>query len=293
MNGETGRTWREVRLGVLDGTVMVFGGPYSNLQATRAIRDRAEDLDIAPSNIICTGDLVAYCGEAAATAEFIRNWGIHVVMGNCEEQLAAMSEDCGCGFDEGSACDVLAARWYAHARSTLRPDQYEWMGTLPHRLRFGLAGLHCVAIHGGADQINRFIFPSTPVGDKRHAAEALRADLVIAGHSGLPFSQALGQGHYWLNAGALGLPANDGTPDTWYSLLTPAGDGLDITHHRLAYDHEEAARRLAEARPGDPYAEALKTGLWPSLDVLPQAERADTGKRLSPPPLAIAPASGI
>lgn len=292
MSEPSDRKWREARLGVFDDTVMVFGGPYSNLQATQAIRDCAEELEIAPGNIICTGDLVAYCGEAAATAEFIRNWGIHVVMGNCEEQLAAMSEDCACGFDEGSACDVLAARWYAHARSTLRPDQYEWMGTLPHRLRFGLAGLHCVAIHGGADRINRFIFHSTPLEEKRREAEGLRADLVIAGHSGLPFSQALGAGHYWHNAGALGLPANDGTTDVWYSLLTPAGDGLDISHHRLAYDHQKAARRLREARPGDPYADALESGLWPSLDVLPEAERAATGHALSPATLTISPASG-
>ncbi len=50
-------------LGCLTGPVLVFGGPYSNLAATQAMRQQAEDLAIPPNRVICTGDLIAYCAE--------------------------------------------------------------------------------------------------------------------------------------------------------------------------------------------------------------------------------------
>lgn len=65
----------------------MFGGCYSNLEATVALRCEAERLGIAPHNTICTGDVVAYCADPVATVDEVRDWGVHVVMGNCEESL--------------------------------------------------------------------------------------------------------------------------------------------------------------------------------------------------------------
>ena len=108
---------RAEELGELTGKVLLFGGPYSNLEATEALIRAARDHGIAPENVICTGDVVAYCADPLATVEAIRDWGCHVVMGNCEESLGEASADCGCGFEKGSACDLLAVKWYAHANA--------------------------------------------------------------------------------------------------------------------------------------------------------------------------------
>ena len=76
--------------GAFDGakTLLVFGGPYSNLQATQAPRRKAEACAIVPDHIICTGDVVAHAADPEATAREVRDRGIHVVAGNCEAQLA-------------------------------------------------------------------------------------------------------------------------------------------------------------------------------------------------------------
>src|SRR5262249_49677416 len=66
-------------LGVLDGPVLVFGGPYSNLEAAQAIRAEAARLGIPRERTICTGDIVAYCADPGATVALIRDWGIPVV----------------------------------------------------------------------------------------------------------------------------------------------------------------------------------------------------------------------
>ncbi|MEM7565091.1 MAG: metallophosphoesterase family protein, partial [Pseudomonadota bacterium] len=58
--------------GFVDGPVLIFGGPYSNYAATAAMKSKAEALGIEAQNIICTGDMVAYCGEPVETLDLIR-----------------------------------------------------------------------------------------------------------------------------------------------------------------------------------------------------------------------------
>jgi hypothetical protein len=64
------------------GTALIFGGTYSNLQATEALLAEARRLGVPRERIICTGDVAAYCGDPYATTELVRDAGIHVVMGN-------------------------------------------------------------------------------------------------------------------------------------------------------------------------------------------------------------------
>jgi hypothetical protein len=77
------------------------------------------------------------------------------------------------------------------------------------------------------------------------------------------------------------MPANDGTPDVWYGLITPsAGGGLRFETRRLIYGHHAAAAALRRQGHANGYARTFVTGLWPSLDILPDVERAATGVKL-------------
>ena len=127
-------------LGELNGPILVFGGPYSNLQATQAIKAVAEERNIPPAQVFCTGDTVAYCGEPFETVDLIREWGVHVVKGNCEESLATDAPDCGCGFEEGTTCSLLSVDWYRFARRQVSTEQKQWMEQLPSRITLSCAG---------------------------------------------------------------------------------------------------------------------------------------------------------
>jgi len=271
-----------------DRPLLVFGGPYSNLAATEAMMAEAERLGIPPEHIICTGDVVAYCAEPEATTKLIRHWGIHVVAGNCEEQLAAGAADCGCNFEEGTACDLLAKGWYPFANARVSAASRAWMGGLPAALMFGYAGSRFRVIHGGVNQVNRWVFAS----DRPVLAVEMRAadaDVVVAGHAGLPFIARVGKG-VWFNPGVIGMPANDGTASVWYGLIDAThGGGIRLSTHRLAYDASRSAAAVRRYRYADGYARALVTGLWPSLDVLPPAEREETGVRLKRRTMTLAP----
>lgn len=267
-------------LGELTGPVLIFGGPYSNAQATVAIRAEAERRGIPSMNCLCTGDVVAYCADPQFTVDEIRDWGVSVVMGNCEQSLALNSNECGCGFKKGSACDILSKQWFAYSSASITADIRVWMAELPQSIRFELGGKQVVAFHGAIDDISGFIFASTSESVKRQQAGTAHADIILAGHCGLPFTQTLKNGAIWHNSGVVGMPANDGTADVWYSVLTPCLTGVDINHHRLAYDYQKAASRIREENLSEDYALALENGLWPSLDILPPQEQAASGIKI-------------
>ena len=262
------------------GPVLVFGGSYSNLEATVSLQHGAARLGIPPGNIVCTGDVVAYCADPAATTDAIRDWGVHVIMGNCEESLGWSKDDCGCGFEEGTDCARLSIDWYSYANRALGEEQRTWMRSLPRRLDVTIGGRRLAVIHGSVESINGFVFASTPWADKEHQIAASGCHGVVGGHSGIPFSHAAG-GKLWHNSGALGMPANDGTPLVWYSLFLPDGDDIEIRLMSLEYDAGTAACKMRERGLPPGYAAALETGLWPSCDVLPAAELTRRGDAIA------------
>ncbi|MDC1288397.1 metallophosphatase family protein [Gammaproteobacteria bacterium] len=275
-------------LGKVDETMLIFGGPYSNYAATAAMRARAVDLGIPAERVICTGDIVAYCGEPGETLDLIRDWGIHVVMGNCEESLAQGEADCGCGFAQDSECSLLAVTWYEYSNRRVTLAQRRWMSKLPRSIDFSLSGSNFRVVHGSLDSINEFVFASSAPESRLMQIRHSEVDAVIGGHSGIPFGQRLGECH-WLNGGVIGMPANDGGKHGWYMLLEPCESGCTASWHRLDYDYS-SSRDSTIAAGMIAYGNALASGLWPNIDILPETEAQQSGQPLDLQPLFIEPA---
>jgi predicted phosphodiesterase len=268
--------------GTFTGPVLLCGGAVSNLEALEGLEAQARRWGIAPHHIIHTGDAVAYCADAAAAVGFIAERGWRAIKGNVEAQLAAAAETCACGFAPGTMCEALTASWYGHAESQMTPALRRWMAGLPEQAEFGLGGRRFRVVHGSVAAINRFMFASLPEAEFVVELDRTAVDAVIAGHSGLPFSRIIGD-RLWHNPGSLGLPANDGTPRGWYSIVAPAGKTVRLSHFGFDYDHRKAAAKMRAAGLPEGYAECLETGLWPCLDVLPATERAAAGQALGEP----------
>ena len=260
-------------LGVLRGDLLVFGGPYSNVQATEALIDAAGTHGIAPDHCLCTGDVVAYYADPAATLALIRDFGCSVVAGNCERQLAQGAPDCGCGFDEGSACDLLSVGWYGFATARVSAGDRAWMAGLPDVITFLHEARRYVVIHGGVQDISRFLWPASSEAaflDEISAVEKKvgPVDVVLAGHCGLAFARDIGR-YRWINAGVIGMPPHDGRAETRYALIS----GQGVTFHRLSYDVDGATSAMQGAGLTKGYHAALRSGIWPSDDVLPAQMR--------------------
>ncbi|MFU8777034.1 MAG: metallophosphoesterase family protein [Roseovarius sp.] len=259
-------------LGQMDEPLVIFGGPYSNLQAMQALLARAKALGIAPERMICTGDVVAYCAQPVETVALIRAAGCLVLAGNCERQLAQNAMDCGCGFDAGTQCDLLSAGWYGHADRLVGAEARDWMGGLPDLILFTHAGRRAAVIHGGVSDVSRFVWPISDITVFQEEISYIQEvaghiDMIFAGHCGLMFQRQIGAVD-WINAGAIGMPPHDGRVETGFAVL----DG-NVTFHRLAYDHITAQAEMRAAGLVQGYDATLLSGYWPSEDVLPPVLR--------------------
>ena len=114
---------RQVDLGNIQGPFLIFGGAYSNLQATHAVINAAKGHGIPTERCMFTGDSIAYCGNPSETLNLLRNSGCRMIKGNCEIELAAESDTCGCGFEAGSTCERLSRGWYTFANQQVSADQ--------------------------------------------------------------------------------------------------------------------------------------------------------------------------
>ncbi|WP_366139972.1 metallophosphoesterase family protein [uncultured Pelagimonas sp.] len=271
--------FRNVHLFDEGGPVLIFGGPYSNLQATQAMRAEAQRRGIPSERCICTGDVVAYCGNPAETVAEIRDWGCAVVAGNCERQLASGAQDCGCGFEEGTTCDLLSAGWFSFASAALDQDARNWMMELPDSISFGRgeSAPDCFCIHGGLTDISRFLWSCSPQAefDEELRELATRSgkgtpNYVFAGHSGIPFDRRIGDVR-WINAGVIGMPPNDGRQTGRFVVL----DQGKVEVFDLAFDHIGARAAMEQAGLTQGYHRGLTSGFWPSEDVLPPELRRD------------------
>ena len=260
-------------IGELHGDVLLFGGPYSNLQATEALFDWAHRAMIPPEQRICTGDMVAYCGDPVAVLNLMQAQGGPCIAGNCEQQLAAGAQDCGCGFAAGSTCARLSQDWYAHANQTVTAAQRAHMAALPELLLFRHTNKRYAVIHGGTKDVSRFLWPCSRNSEFMEEINHLRDEVgaidgVVSGHSGLPFERHI-DGVHWINAGVIGMPPNDGAPETGFAVLSKG----EVRFECLSYDVDAAAAAMTSAGLTQGYEQSLKTGYWPSEEVLPRAMR--------------------
>ncbi len=279
-------------IGTRTGELLVFGGVYSNLQALQAVSAFAKTRGILAQNIICTGDIVGYCADPTACIELVQEWGIHAIAGNVEMNIRDGLEDCGCNFDENSRCDLFSRIWYPYAFQQSSQGAVEYMHALPEYLTFRLGGATVLVVHGNYGNTSEFVWRSSDwKAIKGSAFAKTGADVVLAGHAGVPFAHEQ-EGKLWLNSGALGMPANDGTSRVWCATLAAAGDGADYEFHALDYDFDEARRRMLEQPLPKSYALTLANGLWDNTEIMPPNEAAWTGFALDAAELK-ASASGL
>lgn len=261
-------------IGQLNGKILIFGGVYSNFQALEAIQQIAQKEGIPSSNIICTGDIVAYCAQPEACVQAIRDWGIHCILGNVEIQLRDDMNDCGCNFNDGSRCDIFSRQWFPYAQSKVSQASKDWFHELPDHLVFEYANQKCLVVHGNFFETSGYVFQSTDWAIKQKNFDAAQVDIIFGGHCGLPFSSVQNE-KYWLNSGVIGMPANDGNQSVWYMIVED--QPFSFQHKTLDYDYQTAAKLMKNNHLPPQYAQTLETGFWDNCEILPNQEAQQQG----------------
>ncbi|NQX91109.1 MAG: metallophosphoesterase family protein [Flavobacteriales bacterium] len=262
----------DIQLAENHQSILLFGGIYSNLHALQSLKKIADDLGMSADQVFCAGDTVAYCGFPKECLDLVEEWGIHHIAGNVEVQLREGAEDCGCDFSEGSRCDIFSNQWYPKAQKMISKENLKWMESIPDAIRFDWAGRKWLMIHGSLDHRSEYIYESTDWATKEKIHRDSKSNSIIAGHSGLPFFQSQ-EDNLWINAGVIGMPANDGLTSTWYAVIKLVGSELKVEFHQLEYDHVSAAKLMREKGFTEAYAKTLEDGIWDNMEILTEPER--------------------
>ncbi len=249
-----------------------FGGVYSNHLALSALL--AEQPGRGIDQFYCLGDLGAFGPHPDRIFPLLREAGIPVVQGNYDHSIGNDLADCQCGYTDPRD-NHFARLSYDYTYRNSSPEFKEWMRHLPAEIRFEADGARFLLCHGSPRQTNEFLWETTTSSAfLERMLDQAEADIVVATHTGLAWHRQLPSGRHFVNCGAIGRPANDGTTKVWYATVTVTAGQVAVELVPLEYPHEELARQMeAEALPPE-FVVTIRHGWWTTcLEILPMKER--------------------
>jgi predicted phosphodiesterase len=274
--------------------VAVFGGIYNNHFALAAAVADARRRGC--EKMFCLGDLGAFGPHPDKVFPLLIDNGVEVMQGNYDNSIGNNLADCQCGYTD-PADNYYARLSYQYTYRKTAEQWRPWLAGLPREMRLDLSvvggpssvetstsplttdheprTLRVLCCHGSPRKMNEFLWESTtPTHLLEKFADDYHADVIVATHTGLPWTRRLSGGRLFVNCGVLGRPANDGTTRVGYAILD--ADNPEVaTYVPLDYDHDAlAAEMRAEDLPA-PFVETVLTGWWTTcLEILPAKERA-------------------
>ena len=213
--------------------ILIFSDIHANPWAIRAIEQESGHWD----HVLFLGDAVNYGPDPRGALAWLRDRRAIGVRGNHDQAVATGADPKASPAKQPLA---LAMRDWTHDQ--LDTDDLDWLVRLPITLTWEIAGCRLALVHAT---------PSDPLYDYRVAPQAsdhllreitgaIKADVLLMGHTHRPFLRQLGKVTI-TNPGSAGQPL-DGDPRAAYAMWE---DGR-ITLGWAAYDQMACVKCLSE-----------------------------------------------
>jgi putative phosphoesterase len=236
--------------------ITIFGDIHANLPALEAV---LADIDRRGLNhLYCLGDLVGYGVHPNEVIAHIRQRGVPTLMGNYDLGVGSDSDDCGCAYktETAEALGKLSIAW-SNAHTT--PENKAFLRSLPAQIPVRLGDLRILLVHGSPRKVNEYLYADRPDKSLERILDGVEADVLVCGHTHLPYQRTLPSGRQVINAGSVGKP-KDGDPRAGYITLTADGNLLFVEFCRVAYEIEREARAIEQTAMPAEFAGMLRSG---------------------------------
>jgi predicted phosphodiesterase len=237
-------------------TITIFGDIHANLPALEAVWQDMEQRELP--NRFCLGDLVGYGTFPNEVVEFIQAQQVPTLIGNYDQGVGHSSDDCGCAYRD-AVSKALGVRSIAWSNAETSPENKEFLRSLPFSIPLQLGQKRVLLVHGSPRKVNEYLYADRPDSSFERVLDAAGADILVCGHTHLPYHKVLPSGRHVINAGSVGKP-KDHDPRTGYIVLEARGEDIDVQFIRVAYDIERAAQAIESSAMPDEYASMLRTG---------------------------------
>jgi putative phosphoesterase len=236
--------------------VTIFGDIHGNLPALEAVHADIEAHDLSP--LYCLGDLVGYGTFPNEVISSIRERNIPTLMGNYDQGVGNTSDDCGCAYTSKEA-EALGKRSIAWSNQHTTEENKTYLRQLTDQIPLQLGGLRVRLVHGSPRKINEYLYGDRPDATMERLLDRAEADVLVCGHTHIPYHRILPSGRHVVNAGSVGKP-KDGNPEACYVILETTGNDLSVTFRRVPYDIERAVKAIEASDMPHEYAQMLRSG---------------------------------
>jgi putative phosphoesterase len=232
--------------------VAVITDIHANLPALQAALGRIDDLGI--ERVYCGGDLVGYGPQPNEVCSLIQARGIPTIYGNYDYAIARDLEDCGCAYIDQHDRE-LGQRSVDWTLANTDQASKDFMRDLPFDLHFQVGDVSVHLVHGSPRKVNEYLFEEKPASLYERLAGAESERMLVFGHTHKPWVHEYG-GVLFVNCGSVGKP-KDGDPRGAFAVLSPVGDGVEVTIERVSYDAESVAEEVRRAGLPAEFADKL------------------------------------
>jgi predicted phosphodiesterase len=159
-------------------------------------------------------------------------------MGNYDQGVGNSSDDCGCAYKTAEA-KALGARSIAWSNMHTADESKAFLRELPMQIPVKIGELRVMLVHGSPRKVNEYLYEDRPDSSFERLLDLVEADVLVCGHTHLPYRKVLPSERHVINAGSVGKP-KDYDPRACYLVLRVNGRELDVEFIRVAYDVERA-----------------------------------------------------
>lgn len=236
---------------------VVFGDIHGNIAALEAVVADVDERNLGPDRY-CLGDLVGYGTSPNEVVEFVRSRDIPTLAGNYDDGVGNNSDDCGCAY-QTEVAQRRGEESIAWTNREITERNREYLLTLHEQIEFELGGLRVLLVHGSPRRINEYLYEDRPEASFERLLGSIDADVLVCGHTHVPYHRTLSGTRHVVNAGSVGKP-KDGDPRACYVVLSADGTDLQVQFHRVEYDVERTATAIEESEMPSAFADMLREG---------------------------------
>jgi predicted phosphodiesterase len=236
--------------------ITIFGDVHANMPALTAVLADMEQRQL--NHLYCLGDLVGYGTFPNEVITAVRNRNIPTIMGNYDYGVGHDSDDCGCAYKTDVA-KALGERSIAWSNAQTTAENKAFLRQLVDNIPIQLGELKGMLVHGSPRRVNEYLYEDRPEASLERLLDLVEADVLVCGHTHLPYHRVLGSGRHVINAGSVGKPKDHDTR-ACYLVLAAEGRALHVQFIRVAYDVEQAAQAIEKTDMPDEFAVMLRQG---------------------------------
>jgi putative phosphoesterase len=233
--------------------IAVFSDVHANLPALEAVL-RAID-SLSPDTILCLGDLVDFAPWPNEVIEAIRSRKIWTLMGNHDERIAY---DIGVTplkkhSPEETNARIRAIDW---SRGAITEANKAYLAALPQSLRLSFGSISLQFVHASTRSLDEYIYEDHPEEDAQAMLASTGADVIVMGHTHVPYIRSLAEGKLLVNTGSVGRSKEPSRMPS-FAILAVHNDRVEAAIHRVSYPSERTVAAIRKSSIPDFYADFL------------------------------------